>query len=155
MGTCYMLVDEEGRNALDIGKCYALWWVASGKTNTSQARDGAGHPVTTAMIEESAQGWLMSNPERYVGTDMAELAEHQDVAFSSRMAGRIGRWQREIAGGRDLRIYEEGAGPCGGDKGLSSADGTPQPLVSGRSEGGPVRLRDEVSEPTGAVDLDL
>lgn len=115
MGTCYMIVDEEGRNALDIGKCYALWWVASGKTNTSQARDGAGHPVTAAMIQESAQGWLMSNPERYVGTDMAELAERQDVAFSSRMAAKIERWQREIAGGRDLRIYEEGDSPCGGD----------------------------------------
>lgn len=112
MGTCYMLVDEEGRNALDIGKCYALWRVAAGEAEESERQ---GHPVTTATIQESAKGWLMSNHERYVGTDMAELAERQDVAFSSRMATKIERWQREIAGGRDLRIYEEDSGPCGGD----------------------------------------
>lgn len=115
MGTCYMLVDEEGRNALDIGKCYALWWVASGRKNVHADADALGYVVTAEHIRESAKGWMMSDPERYIGSDMADLAAPQDVKWSAWMADKIGRWHREIAGGRDLRIYAESDGPCGGD----------------------------------------
>lgn len=124
MGTHYMLVDEEGRNALDIGKSYALWWVASGKRNTCSDDDAGGYVVTADLIRESAKGWMMSHPERYVGTDMAELAEPQDAKWSAWMAEKIGRWQSEVAGGRDLRIYEEGDSPCGGEMGPKADWGT-------------------------------
>lgn len=115
MGTCYMLVDQEGKNALDIGKFYALWWVAAGKTGRSTATDGEGHQVTAETIAEAAKGWLMSNHKQYAGTDMAELAEPQDVRFSARLAELTLRWHAKVADGRPLRIYEEGSGPCGGD----------------------------------------
>jgi len=115
MGTCYMLVDEGGKNALDIGKFYALWWVAAGKTGRSTTTADEGHPVTAEMIAEAAKGWLMSNHEQYAGTDMAELAERQDVSFSARLAERTAKWHAEVASGRALRIFEEDAGPCGGD----------------------------------------
>lgn len=115
MGTYYMVVDEGGKNALDVGKFYALWWVAAGKTGRSTDLRNEGHPVTVETITEAAKGWFLPDHWKYAGTDLAELAEPQDVRFSAKLAALVAGWQAEVAQGRPLRIFEEGFGPCGSD----------------------------------------
>lgn len=102
MGTCYVIVDAEGRNGLDIGKFYALAKVAG----CPDYNDGKTHPVTVEHVREAAKGW-------YVRPWGGDPARWVDVEFSADLSVRVLRWIGEVTDGRPLYIVNEGDTPWG------------------------------------------
>lgn len=95
MGTHYYLIDED-KNALELGKFYALARVA-GVTGKEPVRD-----LTLDHVAASKRGWLMRWSNHY--PDRQD--EWKDTAWSAAMAERVEHWMSTVAVGR-VRILHE------------------------------------------------
>jgi hypothetical protein len=107
MGTCYVVVDAEQRNGLDVGKFYALA-VAAGCDDS-----GAPKLLTLDHVRAAALGWESKWP--------GPPARMQDVLASAGLAALVERWIAEVCGDRLLTICEEGGAPWGNWQGHDSA----------------------------------